>query len=137
VEEFARYYSPVDYANSRWTRCDVSIGGIEIPKGQGVLACLSSANRDETKFDRPEILDIAREPNRHLAFGQGAHHCLGVFLARLEAQVAFTTLLRRFPELRLAAPRESLRWRSSFLLRGLESLPVSAFGRGFTGGARS
>ena len=126
VEEFARYYSPVDYANTRWTRRDVSVGGIEIPKGQGVLACLSSANRDESKFEHPDVLDITREPNRHLAFGQGMHHCLGVFLARVEAQVAFTTLLRRCPELRLAAPRESLRWRSSFLLRGLQSLPVSA-----------
>jgi cytochrome P450 PksS len=126
VEEFARYYSPVDYTNARWTRCDVSVGGVAIAKGQGVLACLSSANRDESKFDRPDVLDVARDPNRHLAFGQGMHHCLGVFLARLEAQVAFTTILRRCPDLQLAAPRESLRWRNSFLLRGLQSLPVTA-----------
>jgi len=124
VEEFARYYSPVDYTNARFTRCGVSVAGIEIPAGQGVMACLSSANRDESKFDRPDDLNIARDPNRHLAFGQGSHHCLGVFLARLEAQVAFTTLLRRCPELRLAIPRESLRWRQSFLLRGLQALPV-------------
>jgi cytochrome P450 PksS len=137
VEEFARYYSPVDYANTRWTRCDISIGGIVVPKGQGVLASLSSANRDESKFERPDVLDIAREPNRHLAFGQGAHHCLGVFLARLEAQVAFTTLLRRCPELRLAVPRESLRWRPSFLMRGLQSLPVSVSTASHTSSAAS
>jgi cytochrome P450 len=71
VEEFARYYSPVDYANSRWTRCQVSIGGVEVPKGQVVLACRSSANRDESQFERPDVLDIARDPNRHVAFGQG------------------------------------------------------------------
>ncbi len=124
VEEFARYYSPVDYSNARFARCDVSIAGVHVPAGEGVLACLSSANRDESRFDRADVLDIARDQNRHLAFGQGIHHCLGVFLARLEAQVAFTTLLRRYPELRLAASRESLRWRRSFLLRGLESLPV-------------
>jgi cytochrome P450 len=129
VEEFARYYSPVDYSNARFTRADVSIGGVDIPKGEGVLACLTSANRDESKFEHPDVLDVARDPNRHLAFGQGVHHCLGVFLARLEAQVAFTTLLRRCPELRLAAPRESLRWRRSFLLRGLHALPVSNSGR--------
>jgi len=125
VEEFARYYSPVDYANARWARCDVTIGDVKVSKGQGVLVCLSSANRDESQFRRPDVLDIAREPNRHLAFGQGMHHCLGVFLARMEAQVAFRTLLGRCPELRLAAPRESLQWRRSVLLRGLQSLPVS------------
>ena len=125
VEEFARYYSPVDYANIRWTREDVSIGSVRLSGGEGLMACISSANRDESKFERPDVLDIAREPNRHIAFGQGMHHCLGVFLARTEAQVAFTTLLRRCPELRLTAPRDSLRWKSSFFLRGLESLPVS------------
>jgi cytochrome P450 len=128
VEEFARYYSPVDFANARFTRDDVSIAGIEIPKGQGVMASLSSANRDESKFENGDVLDVARDPNRHLAFGHGMHHCVGIFLARLEAQVAFTTLLRRYPELRLAAPREQLRWRPSFLLRGLQSLPVSSRG---------
>ena len=137
VEEFARYYSPVDYSNARFTRSDVCIAGVEIPAGHGVLACLTSANRDESKFDRPDVLDVARDPNRHLAFGQGIHHCLGVFLARLEAQIAFTTLLRRCPELRLAAPRESLRWRRSFLLRGLQALPVNNSSGRHTVGAAS
>ena len=126
VEEFARYYSPVDYANVRYTRCKVRIGDVDVPAGHGVMACLTSANRDESQFERPDDLDVGREPNRHLAFGQGMHHCLGVFLARLEAQVAFTAILNRCPELRLATPKGSLRWRRSFLLRGLESLPVSS-----------
>jgi len=105
---------------------DDLIGALVMAEEHGVMGCLTSANRDESQFDRPDELDVGREPNRHLAFGQGTHHCLGVFLARLETQVAFTTLLRRCPDLRMAAPRESLRWRPSFLLRGLESLPVSA-----------
>lgn len=126
VEEFARYYSPVDFANARYTICDVDVGGTRIPAGQAVLASLTSANRDEAKFERPYVLDIGREPNRHLAFGHGMHHCLGIFLARLEAQVAFATLLRRCPELRLIAPGDALRWRSSLLLRGLQALPVSS-----------
>jgi cytochrome P450 len=137
VEEFARYYSPVDFANARYTTCDVDIGGSRILRGQAVLASLASANRDETKFERPEILHVGREPNRHVAFGHGMHHCLGILLARLEAQVAFATLLRRCPELRLATPRGALRWRPSVLLRGLQSLPVSTSPRGNIASARS
>jgi len=124
VEEFARYCSPVDFANVRWTRCDVTVGGVEIPKGETVLAALISANRDEAQFDHPEALDIAREPNRHVTFGPGIHHCLGAFLARMEAQIAFTTLMERTSELRLAVSRHEVRLRPSLLLRGLESLPV-------------
>jgi cytochrome P450 len=124
VEEFARYYSPVDFANTRWTRSTVTLGGVEIPAGEPVLAAICSANRDEAQFKQADMLDIARDPNRHVAFGQGIHYCLGVFLARMEAQIAFTTLVERMPELKLAVPRESLRWRRSLLLRGLEALPV-------------
>ena len=72
----------------------------------------------------PDRLDITREKNRHLAFGQGAHFCLGAPLARLEGQIAINTLLRRLPHLRLAAPVESLRWRATPILRGLEALPL-------------
>jgi cytochrome P450 len=71
------------------------------------------------------VLDFQREPNRHLALGQGVHYCVGGPLARLESQIAFTTLLRRLPDLRLAVPREALPWRRSVPLRGLRSLPVS------------
>src|SRR5262249_23127752 len=77
----------------------------------------------EAQFERPDALDITREPNKHLAFGHGIHFCLGAPLARLEGQIALSTLLRRLPALRLSAP-EALRWRPSFVIRGLEALPV-------------
>ncbi len=129
VEEFASYYTPIDYTNSRFTRCDVELAGVTIPAGQLMFAAISSANRDEAKFVDAERLNITRDPNRHLAFGHGIHFCLGVFLARIEAQIAFATLVRRWPDLQLAVPRESLEWRKSLLLRGLESLPVKSSAR--------
>jgi cytochrome P450 PksS len=88
------------------------------------LGVIGSANRDETVFENPERLDIAREPNKHLAFGHGIHFCLGAALARTEGQIAISTLLRRLPDLRLKVARESLRWRPSLFLRGLDALPV-------------
>jgi cytochrome P450 len=76
-------------------------------------------------FRNPDELDITREPNRHLALGQGVHFCLGAPLARLEGEIAINTLLRRIPDLRLSVESKTLRWRPSMFLRGLESLPVS------------
>jgi cytochrome P450 len=86
---------------------------------------LASANRDETQFARPDALDLSRDPNRHLAFGLGIHYCLGAPLARLEGRIAFDVLLRRCPDLRLAAQRSSLRWKPGLVLRGLKRLPVA------------
>jgi cytochrome P450 PksS len=86
---------------------------------------LSSANRDEAQFQKADVLDLGRERNRHLAFGQGIHYCLGAPLARLEGQIAFRRLLERVPTLRLAVPESSLRWRKGLNLRGLEALPVT------------
>lgn len=88
-------------------------------------AVLGSANHDETQFADPETLDLAREPNEHVAFGQGVHFCMGALLARMEGQVALTTLFRRFPDLRLALPAEALRWRKLLPARALEALPVA------------
>ena len=85
---------------------------------------LGSANHDESQFPDPETFDITREPNRHVAFGMGSHFCLGAALARLEGEIALTTLFRRFPGLHLAVPSDSLRWRRSLALRGLAELPV-------------
>ena len=89
-----------------------------------VLAVLGSANHDERRFANPETLDLARTPNPHLAFGQGVHYCLGAPLARLEGQIAFETLLRRFSDMQLAVPAESLPWRRGVFLRGVERLPL-------------
>ena len=97
IEELLRYTSPLQFASPRVAREDVTLAGTCIPRGTLVMAGLGSANRDESHFRDPEILDIAREPNRHLALGMGAHSCLGAPLARLEGQIALTTLFRRFP----------------------------------------
>lgn len=130
IEEMARYYSPLDYAQMRYALEDTVLGGVAIPRGESVIAAITSANRDDRQFPNADTFDIAREPNRHLGFGQGIHYCLGAPLARLEAQVAFTTLLERFSDLQLAVSRESLRWRQSTLLRGLQSLPVKSIAEG-------
>ena len=127
VEELLRFHSPVETATERYAREDVKVGGTTIPRGAVVLAALASANRDERQFPNPDALDVAREPNRHLAFGLGIHFCLGAPLARMEGQIAIRTLLDRAPRLRLAVAPDALRWRRGLVLRGLEALPV-AFG---------
>lgn len=86
---------------------------------------LKSANRDEHQFSQPEELDITRTMNRHLAFGYGIHMCLGAPLARVEADVAFTSLLRRMPNLRLSIPRDNVAWHFALSSQGLASLPVA------------
>ena len=125
IEELLRYDAPVQLATERYTREQVTIAGTTIPRGELVFAGLASANRDERQFEQPDTLQIERDPNRHLAFGQGVHFCLGASLARLEGQIAINTLLRRAPELRLAVAPERLRHRPGLILRGLESLPVT------------
>jgi cytochrome P450 PksS len=124
VEELLRYTSPLEIGSVRMAREEVAFGSVTVAPGELVAAVLGSANRDERQFTDPEVLDLARDPNRHLAFGQGPHFCLGAPLARLEGRIALSTLVRRFPDLRLAEPAESLRWRKSPVLRGLEALPV-------------
>jgi cytochrome P450 len=89
-----------------------------------VVAVLS-ANHDETQFTEPDELDLARTLGRHLGFGHGIHMCLGAPLARLEGDIAFTTLLRRMPNLRLAVPRESITWHTTLNTRSLDALPVA------------
>jgi cytochrome P450 PksS len=111
-------------ATERYAREDVTISGVTIPRGETVYAVIASANRDEGQFRDPDILDITREPNRHLSFGLGPHFCLGAPLARLEGQIAIGTILSRLPNLRLSIEFDSLRWRRGLVLRGLESLPV-------------
>jgi cytochrome P450 len=125
VEEFLRYDSSVQLTGRVALEDIDDLGGKKIPKGESVLCLLGSANRDPAVYpDRPDRLDINRPNIRPLSFGGGIHHCLGAQLARIEAEVAIATLLRRLPELRLDQP-ENPQWRPTFVLRGLKSLPAS------------
>jgi cytochrome P450 len=125
IEEFLRYDSSVQMSGRVALEDIENLGGKRIPKGESVLCLLGSANRDPAVYpDRPDQLDIARPNVRPLSFGGGIHHCLGAQLARIEAEVAIATLLRRLPELRLDNP-ENPEWRPTFVLRGLKRLPAS------------
>jgi cytochrome P450 len=124
IEEFLRYDSSVQ-ATGRAALEDVELGGVRIPKGENVLCLLGSANHDPAVYpDHPERLDITRPNVKPLSFGGGIHFCLGAQLARIEAEVAITSLLRRIPDLRLD-DAENPEWRPSFVLRGLKRLPAS------------
>ena len=125
VEELLRYTTPVPCGAARTLLEDVDLEGVTMPKGSKVLGMIISANRDETVFERPEELDLGRDPNRHLTFAFGKHFCLGNQLARLEGQIAVGALVRRFPHMRLAVPRETLRYKPVQSLRGFRSLPVT------------
>jgi len=126
VEETLRYWGPVDYLGSvRTAKEDMAIGGTPISKGAEVAIGLGSANRDPARFEDPDTYDITRaDAHRHIAFGRGIHLCLGAPLARIEGQIAFETLFRRFPDLRLATSIEELRWGGAAGLRGFRELPV-------------
>jgi cytochrome P450 len=126
VEELLRYI-PLGAAAGfpRYATEDLELGGVLVRAGEPVLAVVASANRDESVFADADTLDLARKENPHVGFGHGVHHCLGAPLARMELQVALGSLLRRMPELRLAAPEPELRWKTGMLVRGLESFPVT------------
>ncbi|MFI8961831.1 cytochrome P450 [Streptomyces sp. NPDC053493] len=125
IEELLRYEGPVSRGVARFTVDDYEIGGVTIPAGEMIIIGLAAANRDPGRFDRPDILDVTRrEMPQQLAFGHGMHFCLGAPLARAEARIAFGTLLRRFPDLRLTDPEEDLTRREG-ILRGMATLPVS------------
>jgi cytochrome P450 len=124
VEELLRYTSPVNHATFRFTAQAVKIGGTLIPAREAVLVAIASANRDPDRYPAPDRLDIGRDAGGNLAFGHGIHYCLGAPLARMEGVIAFGALLSRFPGMTLAVPPDSLRWRPSTLIRGLETLPV-------------
>jgi cytochrome P450 PksS len=125
VEELLRFHSPIEVSTERYAKEPLDVAGTTIPTGSLVYGLIASANHDATQFDDPDRLDVGREKNRHLAFGQGIHYCLGAPLARLEGQIAIRKLLDRVPGLRLRSPESSLRWRPGLNLRGLEQLPVS------------
>jgi hypothetical protein len=123
IEEFLRYDSSVQLTG-RTALEDVEIGGVAVAKGESVLCLLGAANRDPAAYPDPDRLDVTRPNIRPLSFGGGIHFCLGAQLARIEAEVAIATLLRRFPGLRLDDP-EHPQWRPTFVLRGLQRLPAS------------
>ncbi|HZS76348.1 MAG TPA: cytochrome P450 [Ktedonobacteraceae bacterium] len=122
VAELLRYESPVQMT-SRNARESLEIGGKQVQAGQEVILCLGAANRDPAQFHDPDRLNLGRPENKHLAFGLGIHFCLGAPLARLEGEIAFSTLFRRFPHLRLAT--EEVEWLQSLVFRGLKELPVA------------
>lgn len=121
VEELLRFESPSQHT-ARLAPHDLELGKQRISRGQAVIAVMGAANRDPERFPEPDRLDVGRQDNRHLAFGWAAHFCFGAPLARIEAQIAFETLLRRLPELSLVPGAAT--WRPNLGLRGLTSLPV-------------
>ncbi|MHC2468819.1 cytochrome P450 [Bradyrhizobium embrapense] len=125
IEEFLRYDSSVQLTGRVALEDIEDLGGKRIPKGESVLCLLGSANHDEAVYpDHPEKLDIQRPNVKPLSFGGGIHFCLGAQLARIEAEIAISTLLRRIPDLRLD-DAENPEWRPTFVLRGLKRLPAS------------
>lgn len=124
IEELLRFVNPVETATERYAAEDMSFAGVEIKRGELIFASLASANRDGEVFAKPDKLDITRQKNKHLAFGQGSHYCVGAPLARLEGAIAINLLVQRLPDLRLAIPASQVRWRATQVVRGLEALPV-------------
>lgn len=122
VEEILRYEG-ASHLTARIAHTDIELRGQHIRKGQAVIAVVGAANRDPDRFPEPDRFDIRRPDNRHLAFGWGSHFCSGAPLARLEAQISYATILRRFPALALAT--DQIRWRTNAGLRGLTALPVT------------
>lgn len=124
VEELLRM-TPTNHGTTRIATTDVEVGGVLIPSGSMVLAWTAAANRDPDAFPEAARLDLERDKNDHLTFGHGAHYCLGAGIARMELRVGLETLIRRFPDLRLAVDPDELSWRSGMATFGPHALPVS------------
>ncbi len=124
IEELLRYDSSVQVTGRTTLEYVDEIGGISLQKGQSVICLLGSANRDPAAYSDPDRLDITRRDVRPLSFGGGIHYCVGAQLARIEAEIAIATLLRRLPDLRLD-DIDHPDWRQTFVLRGLNKLPAS------------
>jgi hypothetical protein len=120
IEELLRYDAPIQ-ALARTATRDVEAHDAVIPEGARVALVWASANRDERRWPDPDRLDVTRDPQRHVSFGEGIHHCLGAPLARLEARVVFEELFRRIPEYTVSGPIVRIKTPTD---RGLESLPV-------------
>ncbi|MDQ2653428.1 MAG: cytochrome P450 [Chloroflexota bacterium] len=124
VEETLRYWGPAESTLPRIAMADLQIGDTVIRRGEAMQAGLASMNRDPQRFAHPEVYDIERgDANRHVAFGKGVHVCLGAPLARLEGRIAFETIFRRYPDLRLAVPADEVHWHRD-LIRGYAEIPL-------------
>lgn len=124
IEEALRFYSPVEITTLRWAAEPFTMHGQNIQPKDRIIISLASSNRDEKFFQNADVFDITRKNNRHIAFGHGSHFCLGAPLARLEAKIAITTLLQRFPNIYLQDKREQIKWNENYLMRSLEELSL-------------
>jgi cytochrome P450 len=132
IEEMLRFVSPVQLTGRSLLE-DLDVGGVTLQKGDFAMLLVASANHDPDEFEEPEAFDVGRSPNNHLGFGFGIHHCLGAPLARMEAQVALTSLTRRAPDLALVGGQDgnggsTVTYKTNVVLRGMEALPVSMRG---------
>ena len=122
LEEFMRFDAPL-HLFERTATADTEIGGVVIKEGQKIAALIGSANRDETVFSSPDLMDLTRDPNPHIGFGAGIHFCIGAPLARLEMSVSLPALWEKYPDMQLAG--DAIR-RPTFVLRGYESVAIRA-----------
>jgi pimeloyl-[acyl-carrier protein] synthase len=124
IEEMLRYDPPAQ-STVRISKADAVVNGVEIKAQSGVFVVLAALNRDPAQFPDPDSFDITRDPNDHLAFGDGIHFCLGAALARLEGAIAFGAMRERFPRLHLADPAAEVKYKGSYFLRGLAELRMT------------
>jgi cytochrome P450 len=125
VEELLRYLTVVQYSPTRAPIEDVELAGQTIKAGETIAISLPAANRDPDRFPAPDTLDVTSPMTPHIAFGHGLHQCLGQQMARLEMRVGFEKLIRRFPNLRIAAPAEDIPMREDMNTYGVHRLPVA------------
>ncbi|MFD6338564.1 cytochrome P450 [Streptomyces sp. NPDC060131] len=125
IEELLRYLTILQFGLLRYATEDIRIADATVRAGDWLVAALSSGNRDDRAFPGADRLDLTREAGGHLAFGYGAHQCLGQQLARVELEVVFTTLFQRIPTLRPAVPLEEIRFKDDALVYGVRALPVT------------
>ena len=123
IEEMLRYDCPVQ-STARYPKIDVTIDGVQLKANMITFVMVAAANRDPEQFPNPDTFDITREPNDHLAFGEGIHYCLGAPLARMEGAIAIGAVLARFPGLHLN-PEQQFAYKGSYFLRGLAELPMA------------
>jgi cytochrome P450 len=125
VEELLRYSSVLHIGARRVALEDIDVNGVMVKSGEGVICSIPAANRDEKLFPNPDQFDIERDAAGHVAFGFGIHQCLGQVLARMELQVLYGTIFNRLPNLRLAVPFETLRFRHDMFVYGVYELPLA------------